>query len=201
MRPVFWPSSPKLDLLSRFCTLLFCKVGNLSSPLTPLQREIDICVHSLFCTKFNFEQLLSKAFFNATCIFGSVEPQTGHTFPFLYIILQRWESFEPPNSTLRGDRHMCSRTFLYEILFRTTFIWSFSWCDAYFWQRQALKWINFPIFVHIIIVLLLQHWSQWCHDNTSTGFPCLFTSEWAHLSFYTPWLLTVSDISMLGFLA
>ncbi len=43
------------------------------------------------------------------------------------------------------------------------------------------------------MVLLLQHWSQWRHDDTSTGFPCLFTSEWAHLSFYTRcWSPTLS---------
>ncbi len=49
---------------------------------------------------------------------------------------------------------------------------------------RPLKWIYFPIFVHII-VLFLQHRSQWHHEDMSTGFPCLFTSEWAHFSFYT----------------
>ncbi len=56
-------------------------------------------------------------------IFGGVEPEAGSTFLVLYIIiLQRWESFKPSSSTLRGDRHMRSRTFLYEIQFWTTFI-------------------------------------------------------------------------------
>ncbi len=75
---------------------------------------------------------------------------TESTFLFLYIIiLQRGDSFDPPSSTLTEDRHMRSWTFLYEIQFRTTFIWSFFWCNAYFWQQRALKWISFPIFVQM----------------------------------------------------
>ncbi len=49
--------------------------------------EIDIWARELFCTKFNFEQLLFKAFFDAMRIFGGVEPQTEFTSPFLYIII------------------------------------------------------------------------------------------------------------------
>ncbi len=76
-----------------------------------------------FCTKFNREQLLSEASFDAMRIFGNVVPQTVSTFPFLYIIIfQRGESFDPPSSTFEGDRHMRSRTFSYKIQFRTTFI-------------------------------------------------------------------------------
>ncbi len=49
-------------------------------------------------------------------IFGCAESQTESTFPFFYlIIIQRWESFEPPSSTLGGDRRMPLRTFLFEI--------------------------------------------------------------------------------------
>ncbi len=87
--------------------------GNLF-PLAPPWEEIDICARVLFCMKFNFEQLLFKAFFDAKRIFGIVEPQTESTFLFLYIIIfQRWESFEPPNSTRGGgrDRHMRLGTF------------------------------------------------------------------------------------------
>ncbi len=43
---------------------------------------------------------------------------------------------------------MCSQTFLYEIQLQTTCIWIFSWYDAYFWQRWALKWIYFSVFLH-----------------------------------------------------
>ncbi len=83
MRCVFLAaSSPKLNLLPRFCTLLFFKDGNLSSPLAPLWGELDICALGLFRTKFKFEQLLFKAFFDAMRIFGCVELQTESTFPF-----------------------------------------------------------------------------------------------------------------------
>ncbi len=55
------------------------------------RRKLDICVSGLFCTKFNFEQLLFKAFFDATCIFGDVEPQTEFTSLFLpdYVV-EKW---------------------------------------------------------------------------------------------------------------
>ncbi len=85
--------------------------------------EIDTCARGLFCTKFNFEQLLFKALFDAMRIFGSIEAQTESTSPFLYIIIfQRWVSVGPPSSTLRGDRHKNLQTSLYEIQFRITFI-------------------------------------------------------------------------------
>ncbi len=42
---------------------------------------------------------------------------------------------------------MRAQTFLYEIQFRTTFIWSFFGCDAYFWQRWALRWMQFALSV------------------------------------------------------
>ncbi len=38
------------------------KYINLLSLLAALLREIDMCVHWLFCTKFNFEQLLFEQF-------------------------------------------------------------------------------------------------------------------------------------------
>ncbi len=113
MRCVFFAtSSPKLYLLSRFCILLFFKEDNISIHLVLFRRKIHIYALWLFCMKFNFEQLLFKAFFDATHIFGSVEPQTGPTFLFsCIIILQKWESFQTRSSTLRGDRHTRSRTF------------------------------------------------------------------------------------------
>ncbi len=80
------------------------------SPLAPLRGEIDKRAQSLFCMKFNFKQLLSEAFFDAMRIFGSVEPQTVSTFPFLYIIIfQRGESFDLPSYTLRrGEIDICA---------------------------------------------------------------------------------------------
>ncbi len=47
---------------------------NLSSPVAPLWRDIDICALTLFCTKFNSEQLLSEAFFDGMRIFHNIEP-------------------------------------------------------------------------------------------------------------------------------
>ncbi len=38
-----------------------------------------------------------------------------------------------------GDRHIRLRSFLYEIQFRTTFIWSFFGCKAYFRMCSAQK--------------------------------------------------------------
>ncbi len=112
------------------------------TPLAPLQGETDKCVYGLFCTKFNSEQLLFEAFFDVMRIFGSFEPQSESNFLFLYIIrFQIYWSLEPPTSTHGGERHMRSGTFLYEIQFQTTFIWSFFWCTAYFWHHWAPKWI------------------------------------------------------------
>ncbi len=75
MRHVFLTVlGPKLDLLSRFCTLLFFKKENLLIPLAPHRGEIDICVRGLFCTKFNFEHLSFKAFSDVMRIFGCIDP-------------------------------------------------------------------------------------------------------------------------------
>ncbi len=118
--------SPKLNLLSRFCTLLFFKDGNLLSPLAPLHGEIDICVCGLFRTKFNAKQLLFQSFFDVVHLFGSVEPQTESTFPFLHIIIfQRWLSFEPL-APLWGEidyasRFFCTKFNAEQFLFQTFF--------------------------------------------------------------------------------
>ncbi len=42
---------------------------NFSSPLAPLLGEIEMCVHWLFCMKFNSQQLLFEQFFDLTCNF------------------------------------------------------------------------------------------------------------------------------------
>ncbi len=92
MRLVFLAAlNLKLNLFSRFCILFIFKDGKFLSLLAPLRKgggwEIDIRAPGLFCTKFNFEQLIFKVFFDPMRIFGSVEPQTESTFPFLYIII------------------------------------------------------------------------------------------------------------------
>ncbi len=55
---------------------------------------------------------------------------------------------KPLSSILEGDRRVCPMTFLYEIQCSTSFIWSIFGYNAYFWQRCALRWIYFLIFVH-----------------------------------------------------
>ncbi len=59
-------------------------------------------------------------------------------FPYR-IILPTCQSFKAPSSISEGDRHKRLRTFWYEVQFWTTFIRSFFWCDAYFWQSWALN--------------------------------------------------------------
>ncbi len=60
---------------------------------------------------------------------------------FLSIVsFQTYWSLEPLNSTPGGGRRTRSRTFLYEIQFWTTFIWSSFLYNAYLCQHLALKW-------------------------------------------------------------
>ncbi len=70
-------------------------------------------------------------------IFGSVEHQIEFTFPFQYnIIFETYQSLEPPSSTLEGERHVRSLTFLYRIQF-STFSWCIFWYNMYFCQHRA----------------------------------------------------------------
>ncbi len=78
--------SPKVNLISHFCTLKDFKQTDLWSPQTPLMGEINLCARELFCTKLYSEQLLFEAFFDVLCIFGITEPQSVPNFPFLFII-------------------------------------------------------------------------------------------------------------------
>ncbi len=81
-------------------------------------------------------------------IFDSIKPQIESTFPFLYIILKMAIFGALPNSTPEGDRHVHPLTFLCRIQCWTVSIWSVFSYNAYFWQRQAPKWIYFPVFVN-----------------------------------------------------
>ncbi len=49
---------------------------------------------------------------------------------------------------LGGDRHMGPRTFWYKIERSTTLILKKFRNKTYFWQRSALKWVYFAVFVH-----------------------------------------------------
>ncbi len=76
MRGIFLAvSSPKLNLHSCFCTLLFFKDGKLSSHLAPLRGKINICARRFFGTKFNFEQLLFKAFLRQCIYLAASSPK------------------------------------------------------------------------------------------------------------------------------
>ncbi len=50
-----------------------------------------------------------------------------------------------------GEIDLCTRG-----LFRTTFTWSFFWCDAYFWQQWIPKWIQFSFSLHYKIRLSIK---------------------------------------------
>ncbi len=104
----------------------------------------DFFVQNSIPNNFYFKLFLIWRIFLATS-----SPKLNQFFCFFYIIIfQRWESFEPPSSTLEGDKHMRSQTFSYEIQCRTIFILNFFWCDGYSWQCQAPNGIYLPIFVH-----------------------------------------------------
>ncbi len=69
------------------------------------------------------QQLLFEAFSYIMRIFGTVEPHTESTLPFLYImIFQRWQYFEAPSSTPEEDRHVHLLTFLYRLQCCTNFV-------------------------------------------------------------------------------
>ncbi len=53
-----WQHRAQTESTFPFSYILFFKDGNLSGPLAPLWRKIDIYARRLLCTKFNAEQLL-----------------------------------------------------------------------------------------------------------------------------------------------
>ncbi len=96
-----------------------------SPPTSTPGWDVHVCSLT-FLYEIQFRTTFIWTFFDVMHIFGSVEPQSESNFPFLYIIrFQIYWSLELPSSTCGGDRHMCLGTFLYEIQFRITLIWSF----------------------------------------------------------------------------
>ncbi len=55
------------------CIIIFWTWQRLK-PLASLLGKTDICVHQVFCSKFNAQQLLFKAFLDTRCIFCSIQP-------------------------------------------------------------------------------------------------------------------------------
>ncbi len=54
-------------------TFPFQYMSNCARDITPLLGEMKICVHHVFCRKFNFEQLLHEALFDIIGTLGSVQ--------------------------------------------------------------------------------------------------------------------------------
>ncbi len=81
--------------------ILFTGVGmaNLWRSLAPLLGEIEICLHWVFCRKFNLKQLLFAAFFYIIGTFCSVPPRSDCTFPF-QCILSKMANFWCPMALL-----------------------------------------------------------------------------------------------------
>ncbi len=71
---IFCSIEPQSESTFPFFYIIIFQTCVFFDPLAPLWRGIDICAHGLFCIKFNYEQLLLEAFFDAMCIFVSVRP-------------------------------------------------------------------------------------------------------------------------------
>ncbi len=110
----------------------------------------DKHMHSwTFLYKIQFEQLLFEAFCVWRVFLAALSRKLIAFCPFSTISYFNHTNFSNPLAPLwRSDRRMHSRTFLYEIQFRTTFNWSFFSCDAYFWQCWALNWMYFAVSLH-----------------------------------------------------
>ncbi len=59
---------------------------------------------------------------------------------------------------------------------KTTFIWSFFWFDAYFWQRWAVNWVYFSVSVQNNISTISMFWAPsstpWEIDMCARGLFC-----------------------------
>ncbi len=126
-------SSSKVNLLSHFCTLKYCKDGSLRSPLLPLLGELDIRVHWVFCRKFNSEQFLCEAFLCIIGIFGSIQ-----YFIWSKGLINIFEIIFPSN-------YYC-----YEVnkrAIRCNFLWGtictklFFWYLASFSRKEGTLWV------------------------------------------------------------
>ncbi len=89
------------------------------------------------CFELNFVQKSPWAHMSIFPTSGAWGAPNIYTFE----ILKCTEMEKPTSSTPGGDRLIRSLTFLYEIQFWTTFIWSLFQCSAYLWQHCAAKWI------------------------------------------------------------
>ncbi len=97
------------------------KIHSLWGSTMPKIRIIWKKASNKSCSVLNFVQ---KSLLLYMSISPSCEARELQRFA-MHIIFQNGKSLVPPSSTRWGDKHMLSQTFLYEIQFRKTFIWSF----------------------------------------------------------------------------
>ncbi len=92
-------------------------------------------------------------------IFGSVESQTVSTFPFLYIIiLQRWESFEPPSYPPRGRwTYVLADFFVWNSISNNFYLKLFFDAMRIFGSVEPQTEYTFP-FLYIIIFVTKSQW-------------------------------------------
>ncbi len=110
----------KFGLLGQITFIPSGKVENFAKSVKD-KLFVDFFVRNSISNNFYLKLFLMR------CVFLAVSSPKLNLFPRFCTLLffHRWESFEPLSSTLGEDRHMRLRTFLYEIQFRTTFIWTF----------------------------------------------------------------------------
>ncbi len=125
----FWEKGAILMVkwLQRSVHLKSYYVQKWKSPLPSSTPGVDRQMCPLtFLHEIQFRTTFIWSFFDVMRFFGSGESRSESNFSFLYII--RFQIYWPLgllSSTRGGDRHMRLGTFLYEIQFQITFIWSF----------------------------------------------------------------------------
>ncbi len=130
-----------------------------SEPLDPMGEEgwgVKTCTLGLFWVEFNFEHPLFELFFKKWVFLVSLSPKVNLIFHFyIHYQISNILIFGAPSSNRGGDRDMHPRTFLGEIRFWTTIIWTFLKKNAYFWYSvEAQSESNFP-FLYIMISNIL----------------------------------------------
>ncbi len=144
---IFGSIQPKNGCIFPLLYNFIFKLYHRSSHLAPLRDEMHICPRGLFCPNSMQNNFYFEAFFGIMRIFGSIQPKSECIFPFLYNFIFKpyhlSSSLVPPWEEI----YMPSWTFLSKIQCRKTFIWSFFWDNAYFWQRSAQKWIIIVFYI------------------------------------------------------
>ncbi len=137
--------SPNVNIFSLLSTILYFNHINLSSPWLHYMGDRHMCSQT-FLYKIQFQTTFIWSFCECDPYFWQRSALKWMYFLFwVQYYISTISIFRAPSSTLEGDTHMHSRTFLYEIRFQTSFTCSFFWCDAYFWQCWPLNWMYFGV--------------------------------------------------------